>query len=48
MIEDTSFIIDILQDDPDALTYLDLIEKETTPKKSLQSPSSNSTRLSRS
>ncbi|RBI60731.1 type II toxin-antitoxin system VapC family toxin [halophilic archaeon] len=33
MIEDTSFIIDILHDDPDALTYLDFIEKENRPEK---------------
>jgi len=33
MIEDTSFIIDILHDDPDALTYLELIEKENRPEK---------------
>jgi len=33
MIEDTSFIIDVLRDDPDALRYLDLIEKENRPEK---------------
>lgn len=33
MIEDTSFIIDILHDDPDALAYLDLIEKDNRPEK---------------
>ncbi|NHN61566.1 MULTISPECIES: PIN domain-containing protein [Halorussus] len=33
MIEDTSFVIDILHDDPDALAYLDRIEKENRPEK---------------
>jgi len=33
MIEDTSFIIDILHDDPDALAYLDRIEKANRPEK---------------
>lgn len=33
MIEDTSFIIDVLRDDPDGLQYLDLIEKENRPEK---------------
>lgn len=33
MIEDTSFVIDILHDDPDALAYLDIIEKENRPEK---------------
>ncbi|AUX10835.1 PilT domain-containing protein [Halalkaliarchaeum desulfuricum] len=33
MIEDTSFIIDILYNDPDALAYLDLVEKENRPEK---------------
>lgn len=33
MIEDTSFIIDILHDDPDALAYLDVIERENRPEK---------------
>jgi uncharacterized protein with PIN domain len=33
MIEDTSFIVDILHDDPDALAYLDVIERENRPEK---------------
>lgn len=33
MIEDTSFIIDILHDDSDAFEYLDLVEKENRPEK---------------
>lgn len=33
MIEDTSFVIDILYDDPDALAYLDLLEKGNRPEK---------------
>lgn len=33
MIEDTSFVIDILHDDPDALAYLDIMEKENRPEK---------------
>jgi predicted nucleic acid-binding protein len=33
MIEDTSFIIDVLHDDPGALEYLDLVEKENRPEK---------------
>jgi len=33
MIEDTSFIVDVLHDDPDALAYLDLLEKENRPEK---------------
>jgi len=33
MIEDTSFVIDILNDDPDALTYLEMIETENRPEK---------------
>lgn len=33
MIEDTSFIIDVLRDDPDALQYLGGIEKENRPEK---------------
>ena len=33
MIEDTSFIIDLLQDDPDALDYLESIEKANRPEK---------------
>lgn len=33
MIEDTSFIVDVLHDDPDALQYLDRIETENRPEK---------------
>lgn len=33
MIEDTSFIIDVLHDDPDALRYLGGIETENRPEK---------------
>lgn len=33
MIEDTSFIIDVLYDDPGAFEYLDLIERESRPEK---------------
>lgn len=33
MIEDTAFIIDILHDDPDAVAYLEGIEKERRPEK---------------
>lgn len=33
MIEDTSFIIDLLHDDPDAVEYLALIEKTNRPEK---------------
>lgn len=33
MIEDTSFIIDLLHDDPDAVEYLNLIEKTNRPEK---------------
>jgi predicted nucleic acid-binding protein len=33
MIEDTSFIIDLLHDDPDAVEYLVLIEKANRPEK---------------
>jgi predicted nucleic acid-binding protein len=33
MIEDTSFVIDILHSDPDALAYLDIIERENRPEK---------------
>lgn len=33
MIEDTSFIIDIMRGDPDALAYLEIIEKESRPEK---------------
>lgn len=33
MIEDTSFIIDLLQDDPDAVDYLEGIEKANRPEK---------------
>lgn len=33
MIEDTSFIIDVLHDDTDALQYLDLIERANRPEK---------------
>jgi len=33
MIEDTSFIIDVLHSDPDALQYLDIIERESRPEK---------------
>jgi len=33
MIEDTTFIIDILHSDSDALAYLDGIEKENRPEK---------------
>lgn len=33
MIEDTSFIIDILHDNPDALQYLELVETTNRPEK---------------
>jgi len=33
MIEDTSFIIDLLHNDSDALAYLDIIGKENRPEK---------------
>jgi predicted nucleic acid-binding protein len=33
MIEDTTFIIDVLHDDRDALRYLDIIERENRPEK---------------
>ncbi|KDS90702.1 twitching motility protein PilT [Halorubrum saccharovorum] len=33
MIEDTTFIIDVLHDDRDAVRYLDLIERENRPEK---------------
>lgn len=33
MIEDTSFIVDILHDDPDALEYLEVIERDKRPEK---------------
>ena len=33
MIEDTSFIVDVLHDDPDARRYLDGIEAEQRPEK---------------
>lgn len=33
MIEDTSFVIDVLRGDPDALRYLDLVEKANRPEK---------------
>jgi len=33
MIEDTSFIVDVLHDDPDALGYLDLVERDNRPEK---------------
>lgn len=33
MIEDTSFIIDILDEDPDALDVLELLERERRPEK---------------
>ena len=33
MIEDTSFIIDVLHGDPDALQYLTLIENANRPEK---------------
>lgn len=33
MIEDTSFIIDLLHDDPDAVEYLHLIEQANRPEK---------------
>lgn len=33
MIEDTSFIVDVLQNDPDALAYLAVIERENRPEK---------------
>ena len=33
MIEDTSFVIDILRADDDALTFLELLEKEQRPEK---------------
>lgn len=33
MIEDTTFIIDILRDNADALAYLDLLERENRPEK---------------
>ncbi|WP_241964464.1 PIN domain-containing protein [Halorubrum sp. 48-1-W] len=33
MIEDTTFIIDVLHDDRDAVGYLDLIERENRPEK---------------
>lgn len=33
MIEDTSFIIDVLHNDPDAIQYLDTIEEENRPEK---------------
>jgi len=33
MIEDTTFIIDVLHDDRDAIQYLDLIERENRPEK---------------
>lgn len=33
MIEDTTFIIDVLRDDPDAIRYLDLVERESRPEK---------------
>lgn len=33
MIEDTSFIVDVLHDDPDALQYLGGIETENRPEK---------------
>lgn len=33
MIEDTSFVIDVLQGDTDAIQYLKLIEKEARPEK---------------
>ena len=33
MIQDTSFIIDVLHDDPDALRYLGGIERENRPEK---------------
>lgn len=33
MIQDTSFIIDVLDDDADALTKLELIERENRPEK---------------
>jgi predicted nucleic acid-binding protein len=33
MIQDTSFIIDVLQDDPDALQYLEYVEAENRPEK---------------
>lgn len=33
MIEDTSFVIDVLRGDADALAVLDLIERESRPEK---------------
>lgn len=33
MIEDTSFVIDVLHDDPAALAYLAVIESENRPEK---------------
>lgn len=33
MIEDTSFVIDVLHGDPDALQYLELIERGNVPEK---------------
>jgi predicted nucleic acid-binding protein len=33
MIEDTSFIIDVLHDEPDALRYLERLERENRPEK---------------
>ena len=33
MIQDTSFIIDLLHNDPDAVAYLELIEKSSRPER---------------
>jgi len=33
MIQDTSFIIDLLHNDPDAVAYFELIEKSSRPEK---------------
>jgi len=33
MIEDTTFVIDVLHDDRDAIRYLDLVERENRPEK---------------
>jgi len=33
MIEDTSFVVDLLRGDPDAATRLDLLERERVPEK---------------
>lgn len=33
MIEDTSFVVDVLRDDADAVRFLEIIEKERRPEK---------------